>query len=288
MHCRMMEVQIACCSDARNCPDDSTVPRRCPVQCALVFPTLVDSCADAMEEGGLDVDAFRRFSDECMRQDSTELVEYAVGLVEQGCIVNFDDEGEDRGRRLGDGHGATDMERRFASTARANGANGDKTAMRVMQVRKRDRIVSASRQLQQDENPACKDFVDDPNGELAATGVDCQQVLLLGCDTDLHLSAPAMPEGSLVSLVCPVSCNECHRSGMAKWIETATACPWDKLAGLYNEQGISLLGAALKKIVAVCMMQVAWMKRMQFAAVNRQTRLAQVVLHRDNVPHCVQ
>ena len=76
---------------------------------------------------------------------------------------------------------------------------------------------------------ACDGFVDDPNGVLAATGVTCEQVLMLGCDTDIHSMQPGLPEGSLVSLICPVSCEACHRTGMAKWIETPSVCPWDDI-----------------------------------------------------------
>eukprot|EP01052_Picozoa_sp_SAG31_P016157 SAG31_NODE_1060_length_10111_cov_17.871354_9_plen_181_part_00 len=77
--------------------------------------------------------------------------------------------------------------------------------------------------------------MDDPNGYLAATGVDCEQVVLLGCDTDLHRSQREMPEGSLVSMLCPVSCNECHRTGMAKLIEAPLQCQWDNLADRLDE-----------------------------------------------------
>eukprot|EP01052_Picozoa_sp_SAG31_P007307 SAG31_NODE_347_length_17310_cov_3.764743_12_plen_379_part_00 len=105
MHCRLMEVQSACCSDARNCPDSSPVPHRCSVQCALVFPTMVDSCAEELESGGLDMDEYRSFADRCMRQDGTALVEYAHDLVRQGCEIDLVSP-QDRGRRAQDNEGS--------------------------------------------------------------------------------------------------------------------------------------------------------------------------------------
>ena len=114
----------------------------------------------------------------------------------------------------------------------------------------------AARRLQGATNPACKDFIDDANGDLAATGVTCEQVLLLGCDSDLHISEPQLPEGSLVSLICPVSCNNCHRSGMATWIETAVECPWDRLDGAQRYSiglacGVLFIHEPLKTFVLV-------------------------------------
>eukprot|EP01052_Picozoa_sp_SAG31_P010837 SAG31_NODE_602_length_13638_cov_32.936037_19_plen_363_part_00 len=207
MHCRMMEVQAACCGDERNCPDNSPVPRQCPVQCALVFPTLVEGCSDELEEDGVDIDAFREFADECMRQDTTALVEYAMELEENGCTIDLED---GRGRRRTEGHDIDTLDGGASSTFRRSYP-----------------LDHGSRQLQEPENPACKDFEDDPEGILAAADVSCEQVIQLGCDTDLHSAMREIPEGSLVSLLCPVSCNDCHRTGMAKWVETPVECQWD-------------------------------------------------------------
>eukprot|EP01052_Picozoa_sp_SAG31_P016933 SAG31_NODE_1140_length_9701_cov_43.848261_3_plen_327_part_00 len=101
MHCRLVEVQSACCSDARNCPDNSPVPRACTVQCALVFPALVNSCAEELNADGVDIDQFRSFAEECMRQDGPALVEYAHDLVRQGCAIDLAAP-QDRGRRAQD------------------------------------------------------------------------------------------------------------------------------------------------------------------------------------------
>ena len=71
--------------------------------------------------------------------------------------------------------------------------------------------------------------MDDPTGDLAAHGVSCDQVVMLGCDADLNAIQPTMPRGSLISFSCPVSCRECHRKGMARWVETPGDCPWNDI-----------------------------------------------------------
>ena len=199
MHCRLMEVQSACCADPSNCPEGDPTPHECPVQCALVFPFFLESCGDALAEQGGDMDEYAKFSDACTRQDTTALVEYAVSLKEDGCTVDLGNR-----RRTED---------------------SDDRAVRA------DLNSTATRRLQ----GACDGYADDPNGDLVAHGVTCQQVVALGCDTDLHAMQPELPEGSLVSMLCPVSCNACRRTGMAKWVETAATCPWDLLDDRLDE-----------------------------------------------------
>ena len=205
MHCRLMEVQAACCGDPANCPDGDPVPHSCPVECALVFPFFLESCQDALEAQGAEMRLYDRFSQACTRQDTTALVVYAMELVEQGCMVDLDGL-----RRLAE---PEDLEGNFAETL----------------------VVDDHRHLQAVGTGACEGFIDDPSGELAAHGVSCGQVLALGCDTDLSGIQPTMPRGSLVSFSCPVSCEECHRKGMARWIETPAACPWDSFDDRLNE-----------------------------------------------------
>ena len=208
MHCRLMEVQSACCTDPHNCPEGDPTPHECPVECALVFPFFLESCREALAEqgGGLvdmdecassaflrrlllianrDLGADEKFSRACERQDTTALVEYAASLKDQGCTIELGDEPLSGGGGGGmDGH---------------------------------------HRRLQ----GACEGFADDPSGALAATGVACEQVVRLGCESDLHTMQPEMPAGSLVALLCPVSCEACHRTGMAKMVETESTCSWD-------------------------------------------------------------
>ena len=169
------------------------------VGCALVFPFFLESCHDALLAQGSDIVLYERFSQACTRQDTTALVEYAIDLVQQGCTVDFDGL-----RRLAD---VGDFKEHVAKNV----------------------VADDSRRLQAVGTGACAGFVDDPNGNLAAHGVSCEQVLALGCDSDLSRIQPTMARGSLVKHSCPVSCEECHRKGIAQWIETPDDCPWDMI-----------------------------------------------------------
>ncbi len=169
------------------------------VGCALVFPFFLESCHDALEAQGTEVALFERFAQVCTRQDTTALVEYAIDLKGQGCELDLDHlrrlaEPEDLGQHVGESHVADD-----------------------------------GRRLQAVGTGACEGFIDDPEGDLAAHGVSCEQVVALGCDSDLSRVQPTMARGSLVKFACPVSCEECHRKGIARWIETPNDCPWDKI-----------------------------------------------------------
>ena len=79
MHCRLMEVQSACCGNPSNCPEHDVTPRECPVECALVFPFFLESCREAlaeqdpgpqpgMEEGAMP--EYEKFSASCARQSA--------------------------------------------------------------------------------------------------------------------------------------------------------------------------------------------------------------------------
>ena len=173
--------------------------RLAQVGCALVFPFFLESCHDALQAQGSEIALYERFSQACTRQDTTALVEYAIDLVSQGCTVEL--EGL---RRLAEAGG---LEEHVANSVIADG----------------------TRRLQAVGTGACEGFIDDPSGDLAAHGVSCEQVLALGCDSDLSRIQPTMAAGSLVKFSCPVSCDECHRKGMAQWIETPNDCPWDKI-----------------------------------------------------------
>jgi hypothetical protein len=214
MHCRLMEVQAACCGDPANCPDGDPVPHSCPVECALVFPFFLESCHDALEAQGGEMRLYERFSQACTRQDTTALVEYASDLIDQGCTVDLGGL-----RRLAEPEPDQHMEKVVQLQSPVNPiADADD-----------------SRRLQAVGTGACEGFMDDPSGDLAAHGVSCDQVLALGCDTDLSGIQPTMPRGSLVSFSCPVSCEECHRKGMARWIETPNDCVWDNFDDRLNE-----------------------------------------------------
>ena len=177
------------------------------VECALVFPFFLTSCHDALEAQGGEMALYERFSQACTRQDTTALVEYATELIDQGCTVELDGL-----RRLAE---PEDPEGKVVTA--------------------KSLVADESRRLQAVGSGACEGFTDDPSGNLAAHGVSCEQVLALGCDTDLSGIQPTMPRGSLVSFSCPVSCEECHRKGMARWIETPNDCAWDTFDDRLNE-----------------------------------------------------
>ena len=226
MHCRLMEVQSACCADPSNCPEGDPTPHECPVQCALVFPFFLESCGDALAEQGGDMDEYTKFSRACTRQDTTALVDYAVSLKSQGCSIEL---GDGRGRRMesrDDGAGGSVESSALVLMETRQGNDGADDEL-VAKARRDDLNTTSTRRLQ----GACDGYEDDPNGALATHGVTCQQVVALGCDTDLHAMQPELPEGSIVSMLCPVSCNACQRTGMAKWIEASEACPWSKIDG---------------------------------------------------------
>ena len=62
------------------------------------------------------------------------------------------------------------------------------------------------------ESPDDGGCTDDPDGMLASAGMACDQVVPMGCDTDMHSVEPAAPEGTFVSLLCPSSCAACPAS----------------------------------------------------------------------------
>eukprot|EP01052_Picozoa_sp_SAG31_P004106 SAG31_NODE_167_length_21485_cov_31.094922_4_plen_641_part_00 len=107
LHCRRMEVQNACCEAEDNCPDDAATPLRCPVGCALFFPSMVNDCESALSDAGLtdeEAEDYSSFSDLCLDQDAPALVEYAHDLVRQGCDIDLVPP-RGRGRRAQDDEG---------------------------------------------------------------------------------------------------------------------------------------------------------------------------------------
>jgi hypothetical protein len=61
----------------------------------------------------------------------------------------------------------------------------------------------------QSDEPPC---ADDPDGSLAAFG-GCAAVVSMGCDLDLNTVSPDTPVGTIVSGLCPVSCDACPSAG---------------------------------------------------------------------------
>jgi hypothetical protein len=71
---------------------------------------------------------------------------------------------------------------------------------------------------------------DDPDGTLADYG-GCPEIVLMGCETDLHSVNEALPVGTLVKLVCPRACGTCG-TAPAKEI-SAHGCPADYAVDSY-------------------------------------------------------
>ena len=62
----------------------------CPVGCALVFPEFNEICYDHIfEHPELNPQDFESFEQECLSQDALALVQYALELQAQGCIIDL-------------------------------------------------------------------------------------------------------------------------------------------------------------------------------------------------------
>ena len=61
--------------------------------------------------------------------------------------------------------------------------------------------------------------LDDASGIAASTGNTCVSISAFGCDIDMAAIGFGVPEGTMVSAVCPNSCESCSQTG------SAAACP---------------------------------------------------------------
>jgi hypothetical protein len=93
--CYLTEVHQACCDEeGTNCREDSDVPNVCPVGCAIVFPEFLETCRDHVAEHeatdpSIVVAEFEAFEQQCLTTDGLALVEYALDLVDRGCILDL-------------------------------------------------------------------------------------------------------------------------------------------------------------------------------------------------------
>jgi hypothetical protein len=94
-HCRVMEVNTACCDDKDNCPSSWPTPKKCPVGCSLVYPSFLQQC-EAIIKVSLQqqketkaLAAYKSFSKSCLRQHPAEVIEYAHTLLNQGCKLTL-------------------------------------------------------------------------------------------------------------------------------------------------------------------------------------------------------
>jgi hypothetical protein len=88
-HCRVMEVNTACCSDPFNCPSSRSTPLQCPIGCGLLFPTFVSDCSATGMIPSTDMRDFNHFVNTCLHADPADLVEYAKDLIDDGCILQL-------------------------------------------------------------------------------------------------------------------------------------------------------------------------------------------------------
>eukprot|EP01048_Picozoa_sp_COSAG05_P006214 COSAG05_NODE_393_length_10383_cov_34.037923_4_plen_2027_part_00 len=90
-HCRTMEIDQACCSDASNCPEDRATPMSCSVGCSLLYPSFMEDCAGILEDTMESevVSGLQDFSDTCNEQDPSSVLEYANALVREGCTLDL-------------------------------------------------------------------------------------------------------------------------------------------------------------------------------------------------------
>ena len=89
--CLLAEVHESCCDVAgTNCPPGTTIPHTCPVGCAIVFPQFAETCrAHIAATSSLDSAQFAAFETTCLQQDALALVEYALDMRAQGCIIDL-------------------------------------------------------------------------------------------------------------------------------------------------------------------------------------------------------
>ena len=67
--------------------------------CAIIFPEFLETCrAHVQEQAGLEEADYENFETLCLSQDGLALVEYAIQLMKDGCVLDLTG-GEDGGHR---------------------------------------------------------------------------------------------------------------------------------------------------------------------------------------------
>ena len=96
--CFLTDVHAACCDEGGlNCPDGQDIPNTCPVGCAIIFPSFLETCRDHVrDQAGLEEAEYETFETLCLDQDGLALVEYAIDMQENGCVLDLSSE---HGRR---------------------------------------------------------------------------------------------------------------------------------------------------------------------------------------------
>eukprot|EP01045_Picozoa_sp_COSAG04_P000494 COSAG04_NODE_11_length_42922_cov_38.819700_30_plen_228_part_00 len=98
--CFWTDIQSACCDEGGlNCPDGQDIPSTCPVGCAIVFPEFMETCrSHVQEQDALELADYEGFETRCLEQDGLGLVEYAMDMRANGCVLDLS--GGESGRRL--------------------------------------------------------------------------------------------------------------------------------------------------------------------------------------------
>ena len=65
--CFLTDVHAACCDEGGlNCPDGQDIPNTCPVGCAIIFPSFLETCRDHVrEQAGLEEADYESFEQQC-------------------------------------------------------------------------------------------------------------------------------------------------------------------------------------------------------------------------------
>eukprot|EP01052_Picozoa_sp_SAG31_P039576 SAG31_NODE_5515_length_2484_cov_4.819287_3_plen_144_part_00 len=81
-----------------------------PAARSQVFPRFLEACTDHLAEGGTDLSGLQDFRDKCLDIDGLQIVEYAIMLLDRGCVIDI--QGMPVGRRALLGSSAVSTTRR--------------------------------------------------------------------------------------------------------------------------------------------------------------------------------
>lgn len=91
--CYLKEVRTACCEEGEsNCRGAggkaTVVPKQCPVGCAVVFPSFLETCrAHIKQISAQQAQKYAAFESKCLELDSLALIEYATDLQAKHCNI---------------------------------------------------------------------------------------------------------------------------------------------------------------------------------------------------------
>eukprot|EP01047_Picozoa_sp_COSAG01_P025613 COSAG01_NODE_1624_length_9704_cov_186.948777_9_plen_507_part_00 len=96
-HCRVMEVNQACCSSKSNCPVTKSTPAVCDIGCSLIFPSFQKECSSFIKAAvpkGAGQPAktmleYKAFAHSCANQHPADVLNYAHALMDKGCKLQL-------------------------------------------------------------------------------------------------------------------------------------------------------------------------------------------------------